>query len=56
MDAGIFAEFGMEGRSHYFSLPDRDWFAAFGGDYFDSGADAFYFGGADEDHFNRLVS
>ena len=56
MHAGVFAQFGMKSCSHYFSLPDCDGIAAFGGDYFYSGADALYLGCADEDHFDRLFT
>jgi len=56
MDAGVFAEFRMESCGHYFSLADGDRIVAFGGDDFDSGADAFDLGGADEDHLDRLIA
>src|ERR1700693_2866058 len=46
----------MESCGHHFSLPDGDWIAALGRDYFDSRADAFNLGGADENHFERIAT
>jgi len=56
MHASIVAEFGVERCGHDFSLPDSYGIISLGGDYFDCGADAFDFGGADEDHFDRLFT
>src|SRR5271154_1573302 len=56
MHARVFAEFGMEGCGHNSSLPDGDWVGAFGCDHFHSGADPFDFGGANENHLDRLFA
>ncbi len=51
MDAGIFGEFRMEGRSHSSSLPDGDGVGAFGGEDLHAFSHMGNFGRADEDHF-----
>src|SRR5271165_6747675 len=56
MQASVIAEFGMESGGHHCSLPHGNGIVALGGDYFDSGADALDFGGADEDHLQRLIA
>jgi hypothetical protein len=56
MYARVFAQFGMEGRSHDSSLPDCYGIVAFGGDHFDTGANAFYLWGTDENHFDWLFT
>jgi hypothetical protein len=53
MHPGVVAELGMESCCHHSSLANGDWIAAFGRDYFHTWADAFYLGGADEDHLQR---
>ena len=53
MDAGIFGEFRMEGRSHRSSLPDGDGIGTLGGKDLDAFSDMGNFGRADENHFQR---
>lgn len=53
MDADVVGKFGVECGGHGASLPDSDGVGAFGGEDFDSFAEAFDLGGADEDHFER---
>src|SRR5215813_9286797 len=50
MDAGIFREFGVEGRHHGFSLTDRNRVFSFGCDDFDARAKLLNLGSADEHH------
>jgi len=56
VNSRVVRELGMEGRGHNCSLPDGDWIVAFRGDDFDPWADAFDFGGANEDHLERIFT
>jgi len=56
MDAGVVGKLGMKSGSHDSSLSDGDRIVAFRGEHFDSRADAFYFGGANEHHFDGFVT
>ncbi len=53
MNPRVIGEFGVEGRGHDSSLPDRYRIRAFGGEDFHAGAEALNLWGADEDHFER---
>jgi len=55
MDTRVLGEFGMKGRGHGSSLPDRNRIGSFSGDDLHAGSDTFDFGRADEDHFQWRI-
>ncbi len=56
MHTRVVGKLRMEGCGHRSSLADGYGIAAFSGDNFDSGADAFDFGGADKNHLQRFIA